>query len=301
VAEEIDVGGGDLEVARTAGGQNGVVHRTQLAEAGLGRSAIAHRVARGRLHRFHRDVYLVGHPVPPPLAAETAALLASGRGAVLSHASAGCLWGFATADTDVHVTIMARHRTHRDGVRVHCVRSLAVTDVRRRDGLLVTAPSRTLLDLAETTSLEELERAVAEARRLGLVRDGELEAQMAHSHGRHGVKPLRVVIERESGPAFTRSQAERRLLKLIRNARLPSPRCNVPAAGHEVDFLWPEQKLVVEIDGYAFHRSRTAFETDRKRDADLQLAGYRVLRITWRRLDDEPEAVIAQIATALAA
>ena len=113
------------------------------------------------------------------------------------------------------------------------------------------------------------------------------------------MKPLRVVIERESGPAFTRSEAERRLLKLIRNARLPPPRCNVRAAGHEVDFLWPEQKVVVEIDGYAFHRSRTAFETDRRRDADLQVAGYVVLRITWRRLADEPEAVIAQIASAL--
>lgn len=194
---------------------------------------------------------------------------------------------------------MGRNRAHRDGVRVHCVRALAVTDVRRRDGLLVTAPSRTLLDLAETTSLEELERAIAEARRLGLVRNGELEVQIARSPGRHGVKPLREVLERECGPAFTRSKAERRLLKLIRSARLPAPRCNVPAAGHEVDFLWPEQKLVVEIDGYAFHRSRTAFEADRKRDADLQLAGYRVLRITWRRLDDEPEAVVAQIACAL--
>ena len=112
---------------------------------------------------------------------------------------------------------------------------------------------------------------------------------------------LREVIAQESGPAFTSSQAERRLLKLIRNARLPSPRCNARICGHEVDFVWPTRKLVVEFDGWEFHRSRAAFEKDRRRDADLQLAGYVVLRITWRRLAEEPEVMIAQIATALAA
>jgi len=300
VPEELHVGGGDVEVARTASGQNGVVHRRQLATAGLGRSAIAHRVATGRLHRLHRDVYLVGHPVPPPLAAETAALLACGRGAVLSHPSAGCLWGFAAAEDDVHVTIMGRNRTHRDGVCVHCVRCLSVTDVRRRDGLLVTAPARTLLDLAEMIPLDELEQAVAEARRSGLVREGELEAQLARSPGRHGAKPLRAVLEREGGPAFTRSEAEKRLLALLRKARLPAPRCNVVLCGHEVDFFWPHANLVVEFDSWEFHRSRAAFEQDRRRDADLQLAGHQVLRITWWRLEDEPEAIVAQIASALA-
>jgi very-short-patch-repair endonuclease len=287
-------------VARVAARQFGVITRAQLLDIGLSPSAISRRLADGRLHRIHRGIYLVGHPVAPPGALEMAALLACGDDAVLSHTSAAARWGFASAGEDVHVTVSGRHRDHLDGVRVHCVRSLSTTEVRRRHGLPVTSPARTLLEMAEEVPLEELERAVAEGRRLGLARDGELEAQLDRSPGRHGVKPLRSLLKREAGPAFTRSQAEQRLLKLIRNARLPSPRCNVPAAGHEVDFLWPEQKLVVEIDGYAFHRSRTAFETDRRRDADLQLAGYRVLRITWRRLVEEPEAVVAQIATALA-
>ena len=290
----------DLAVSRIAASQRGVVTYEQLLAAGLSRGAIAHRLATGRLHRLHRGVYLVGHPVPPPLALETAALLSCGDGAVLSHGSAAALWGFDAPGSMIDVTISGRERGNLDGVRVHCVRSLWVTEVRRRQGLPVTSPARTLLDFAEVAPLDELEQAVAEARRSGLVRDGELEAQVERSPGRHGVKPLRALLKREGGPAFTRSKAEKRLLALIRRARLPPPRCNVPVAGHEVDFLWPASKLVVEFDSWEFHRGRDAFEKDRRRDADLLLGGYRVLRITWRRLAEEPETVVAQIATALA-
>jgi very-short-patch-repair endonuclease len=266
----------------------------------LGRGAIAHRLATGRLHRLHRGVYLVGHPVPPPFALETAALLCCGDRAVLSHGSAAALWGFGARGSMIDVTISGRERRNLAGVRVHCVRVLSMTEVRRRQALPLTSPARTLLDLAEERSLDELEQAVAEARRSSLVRDGELEAQVKRSPGRHGVKPLRALLKREGGPAFIRSEAERRLLALIRRARLPPPRCNALVAGHEVDFLWPTRKLVVEFDSWEFHRGRDAFEKDRRRDADLLLAGYHVLRITWRRLVEEPEAVIAQIATALA-
>ena len=100
-------------------------------------------------------------------------------------------------------------------------------------------------------------------------------------------------------PAFTRSEAERRLLELIRAARLPPPTTNAKVGHHEVDFLWREQRLVVEVDGYAFHSSRSSFERDRRRDRDLQAQGYRILRITWRELANEPEALIAELAVAL--
>jgi very-short-patch-repair endonuclease len=293
-------GGADAAIAQIAGVQDGAVARDQLIDAGVGRRAIAHRLARSRLHLMHPRVYLVGHSVATPRARKWAAVLACGEEALLSHASAAELWGFAAAPVEVHVTVAGRRRDHLDGVRVHCVRALSMTEVRRRQGLPVTSPARTLLDFAEVAPLDELEQAVAEARRSGLVRDGELEAQVERSPGRHGVKPLRALLKREGGPAFTRSKAEQCLLALIRRARLAPPRCNVPVAGHEVDFLWPTHKLVVEFDSWEFHRGRGAFEKDRRRDADLLLAGYRVLRITWRRLAEEPEAVIAQIATALA-
>jgi very-short-patch-repair endonuclease len=296
----VHAGGADAAIARLASARRGVVTRAELLTAGLSRGVISRRRARGLLHRVHQDVYLVGHPTPAPLALEAAALLACGDGAVLSHASAGALWGFVKAKPEVHVTVPGQRRDHLDGVRVHCVRSLSMTEVRRRHGLPLTSPARTLLDLAEAVPLDDLEQAVAEARRSGLVRDGELDAQLERSPGRHGVKPLRALLKQEAGPAFTRSTAEKRLLALLRRARLMAPRCNVVLCGHEVDFFWDEAKLVVEFDSWEFHHSRAAFENDRRRDADLQLAGYVVLRITWRRLVGEPEAVVAQIAAALA-
>jgi very-short-patch-repair endonuclease len=105
----------------------------------------------------------------------------------------------------------------------------------------------------------------------------------------------------DHGPAITRSEAERRLLKLIRDANLPLPLTNVRLHGHTVDFCWPQNRLIVEFDGFAFHGHRRAFERDRKRDRTLVAAGYRVIRITWRQLTDEPLAVIASVAQALTA
>jgi very-short-patch-repair endonuclease len=291
---------GDIAVARIAGSQRGVITRRQLMAAGVGRGAIAHRLKKARLHRLHPEVYLVGHHVPAPLAHETAALLACGDGAVLSHVSAAALWGFALADNDrIDVIVPGRHRGRLFGVRVHESRALVSEDIRSRESLPVTAPARTLLDYAEVVAIGELERAVAEARVMRLVDESELLKLLERSPGRHGAAPLRAVLDRAGGPAFTRSHAERRMLALLRKARLSPPRCNVVLCGYEVDFFWPDAKLVVEFDSWEFHRSREAFEKDRRRDADLQLAGFRVLRITWRRLDDEPEAVVAQIARAL--
>lgn len=164
----------------------------------------------------------------------------------------------------------------------------------------VTAPARTLLDLAEVVSSRELERAVAEAQVRGLVRISQLHAAIARAPGRHGAAPLRALLDADTGPALTRSEAEQRLLTLVRAARLRSPETNVRFGRYEVDFLWRAERLVLEVDGYAFHSSRAAFERDRLRDAELQLAGLRVVRVTWRQIVDEPEALVARLAQALA-
>ena len=110
---------------------------------------------------------------------------------------------------------------------------------------------------------------------------------------------LRVLLDRREGPALTRSEAEGRLLALVRAARLSRPELNVRVAGHEVDFLWREVGLVVEVDGFAFHSSREAFERDRLRDAELQAHGFTVMRVTWRQLVDTPEALVARLAAVL--
>jgi very-short-patch-repair endonuclease len=150
-------------------------------------------------------------------------------------------------------------------------------------------PARTLLDLATRLSPHDLERAVNEA----LVQKLSTKQELNRLARRSSALEAALAYE----PALTRSEAEDRLLALVRAARLP-PRTNVKVTRYEVDFLWPGERLTVEVDGFAFHSSRAAFERDRTRDADLQAAGYRVTRVTWRQLIREPEAVVARVAGA---
>jgi len=165
----------------------------------------------------------------------------------------------------------------------------------------VTRPLRTLLDLAELVGPPELEQAIGEAERRRLVGRRDLIAYLSQAQGRRGAPAIRAVLDREGGPAFTRSEAERRLLALVRSAALPAPRVNALLDGYEVDFYWPEEGLVVEVDGYEYHSSRSAFERDHRRDADLGPESGQVLRFTWLQLEREPFFVVSRIAGELAA
>ena len=253
-----------------------MVTRSQLVGAGLGRHAIAHRLECGRLHVVHRGVYAVGHEALSPRCRQLAAVLACGPGGALSHRSAAELWDLLPErhDEAPHVS----------------------TEATRRHGIPVTTPARTILDLAATVASDELERALEQARLRHLVSARDLGRR---SRDRRGAARLRALLEQE--PTLTRSEAERRLLSLLAAAQLPRPRTNVRVAGHEVDALWPEQRLVVEVDGFAFHASREAFERDRARDAELQAHGYRVIRVTWRQLSARPEVLTARLGAALLA
>ena len=169
----------------------------------------------------------------------------------------------------------------------------------RQHGVPVTSPARTLLDLATTVTQRDLARATEEAQVQRRVSAHSLNEQFSRYPTHRGTAALRKEIRRD--PALTRSEAERRMIELIRAARLPTPETNVRIDGHEVDLVWRGAKLVAEIDGYAFHSSRNSFERDRSRDALLAGGGWRVVRFTWRQIVDEPEAVIARLAAALAA
>ena len=228
-----------------------------------------------------------------------AAVLACGRGAVLSHRSAGALWRLTSAEGDgvVHVSVMSSGTRRRRGIQVHRTSTLRRRDVTRVQGIPVTNVPRTLLDLATMLESATWERAFVEAQVRRLVHAQDM-LDVLERHPRHAGAPLmRSVLATD--PALTRSEAERRLLKMLRAARLPNAVVNSRVAGYEVDFLWPAERLIVEVDGYAFHSTRTAFERDRLRDADLQARGYRVIRVTWRQLVDESEAVLARLAQAL--
>jgi very-short-patch-repair endonuclease len=293
----------DRLIGDLAGRQYGVVSRSQLLSMGIGAGSIQTRLRQHYLHRLHRGVYAVGHLAPVPLAREMAALLACGHGAVVSHRSAAVVWHLlpASDDVEIDVTVPATGRGRRPGLRIHRSRRLSPQDVRHLRGLPVTAPWRTLVDLAETGSDRELERATHEAITRRLINARRLLADTERYRGRRGVGRLRKLLDDDDPSALTRSEAEERFLALVRAAGLPAPEVNVRLHGYEVDFLWRDKGLVVEVDGFQFHSTRAAFERDRQRDAELQSAGLRVLRVTWRQVVHAPYATLTNLVRALAA
>jgi very-short-patch-repair endonuclease len=239
--------------------------------------------------------------VPPPFASEAAALLACGADAVLSHRTAAWFWGIVDEHPErVDVTIPGRARAQRKGIRVHSTSELERREIRIREGMPFTAPARTLLDLAAVIGRRQLRWALEEARGHRIVRNRDLLPLLARFPRRRGTRALRALLAEDRPPAITRSEAERRMLELIERAELPSPAVNVEVAGHRVDLYWPEQRLVVEVNGYAYHSRPADFERDRRREQDLAAAGMRVSRVTWRQLVERPEAVVARLAGALA-
>jgi hypothetical protein len=225
-----------------------------------------------------------------------AAVLSYGPHAVVSHRTAIGIWEFRpTSSPIIHVTVPERARHPRDGVRLHRVRRLHPDDVTVRHGVPITTIARTLLDFAETGRAWELERALEEAERRNLFDLRAVEAAIGRTPGRRGIKPLRSFLaEPFAEPPRTRSELERDFLDLCQKAGLPPPMINVHIAGFEVDFVWPRERLVVELDSRTFHQRRLAFEGDRIRDTHLHLAGYRPIRLTHRRLTREP-AVVADL------
>jgi very-short-patch-repair endonuclease len=286
----------DLRVAALARRQHGVIRRNQLAALGLGDRAIDNRLRAGHLHRVYQGVYAVGHTNLTREAHFLSAVFAYGSQAVLSHRSAAVLWKLRPAKGPrVDVTVPSGGtRARRGAVIVH--RSPIPSGHRTvRERIPVTTPIRTLIDLADCSPRRELERAIDEALYLGW----ELSS-LQPLPGRRGAGMLAAVLdEHRAGTTRTRSEFEELLLDLCREYDLPLPLVNQAAEGYEVDFVWPEARLIVEADGWSAHRSRAAFERDRLRDAALGTAGWRVIRITWRRLMREPGLVAAQLARLL--
>jgi very-short-patch-repair endonuclease len=283
-----------------AGAQRGVAARSQLVARGIPRHTIDRMIRSGRLAVLHPGVYQVG-PLSVHRAAEVAAVLGCGADARISHRSAAAFHGIIAREPrpQVEVTMPRRKRRRIEGVRIHRVRDLLPDEVTTLDGIPITTPARTLLDIGETMSAREVEQALANGLRMGLVTLDEMR-QMVERHPRHrGAPVLRRLLAMEEGPAFTRSEAEEKLLRIVRGAGLPRPELNVTVLGHEVDFLWRSSRVVVEVDGYAFHGSRRSFVADRRRDAELAAAGYRVLRFTWGDLTTGHLVTVARLAQAL--
>jgi very-short-patch-repair endonuclease len=291
----------DNAIAVLAGRQHGVVTRAQLRGLGLTDGGISGRVGRGMLHRRHHGVYAVGHTVLGARGRWLAAVLACGPAAVLSHASAGALWDLRRSETGiVDVTVPGTGgRQRRAGIRVHRARNLVgQTDV--KDGIPVTTPGRTILDLAASLDRRGIERLLdrAEDRRLGDVIPLDALARANPGHrGAH--KLLAILNDHDPGTTLTRSELEELFLALCRRAGLPEPKVNDHVELLEADFILEGQRVLVETDSWEHHRSRASFERDRERDAIHAAAGWRTLRFTHRQLVNEPATVVRALEAAL--
>jgi very-short-patch-repair endonuclease len=307
IQTEFATRGPDAAVGLLAERQHGVVSLPQLTAFGLLPSAVRERVKSGRLHRIHRGVYAVGHAALTGRGRWMAAVLACGDRAVLSHRSAAALWGLREGGgSRIDVTAPRRTGRTRAGIRVHWRPSLAAVDVTTCDGIACTSVPLTLLDLASLLSPRQLENACDRAEQLRIFNGRALDDLLARARGERGTKRLRETLEQLGpGGAHTRSEIERLMLALCRTHILPQPVVNgwiqLEKVGFAPDFLWPEARLIVETDGHQTHRTRKAFEADRRRDQLLAEAGYLTLRFTWRQITEEPERVARTINAVLQA
>jgi very-short-patch-repair endonuclease len=255
-------------------------------------------VARERLHVVHRSVYAIGHEPLTGRGRLMAAVLASGPEAVVSHRTAAWLWDVLPDHRSTIDVTAARHRRGQRGITLHRSK-LDEADRAAVEGIPVTSLARTLLDVAEVIPPRRLARAVEEAERRRLLDLTAVHDVIARGIGRRGVGRLRKAIVAYRPAPFTRSELERRFTDLVRHAGLPLPSQNVYLHGFEVDAVWESHRLVVELDGYDYHRTRAAFERDRKRDARLHAEGWTVLRFSWRQIMYAPETVVAALRTTL--
>lgn len=272
-------------IARLAGRQHGVVARTQLGVLGLDRSAIRRRVAAGSLHPLHDGrVYAVGlDPLSVP-GQYLAAVMACGSGAVLSHRAAAGLWGLRPNSRWLEVTA-TRGTAGVPGIRVHSTRMLAPQDSTVLDGIPVTSVARTLLDLSAVVNEPDLATAIDRAERSRIFDLTAVVEVLDRANGRRGARALRRAIAAYE-PSTQKSVLERRFKALLETAPdIQTPSFNAAVEGeqaiHEVDAFWPDRQLAVQLDGFEFHRTRRDRERDATSDADLELAGRRVMRLTW--------------------
>jgi very-short-patch-repair endonuclease len=289
----------EVRLAALAAEQHGVVATRQLLAIGYSAEQIERRAKLARLHRLRRGIYAVGHTHLTARGYWIAAVLACGPDAVLSHRAAAALWGLRSTPSGlIDVTAPSAH--HLTGIRCHVTQHLHPDDHTIIDAIPVTTIPRAMLDLAETLHSQRLRTLLEAAQRQDLLDPRAFDAVIARHPGRHGLKLLRQALTALTDEApWTQSEFERRFLELIRETGLPEPQVNVIVEGELADFYWPEHNLIVELDGWEFHKTKAKFTADRRRDTKLQIAGYRVIRLTYDRVRYESRATARDLITLL--
>lgn len=271
--------------------QHAVVTRKELLQLGFSAKAIQHRLETGRLHPVMPGIYSVGRRELTREGRWMAAIRACGEHAALSHGSAGALWGIGREGRSrIDVSIRGRRRCVRPGIRSHMRPSLEARDLTSRRGIPVTTPTRTMLDLATELAPRQLERVVNEADKLNLIDPDALRAALEEHAGEPGVQPLRRLLDRDT---FRLSDRELEVIfrPLAASAGLPVPQTKVFVNGFEVDFFWPGLGLVVETDGFRYHRTASAQSRDALRDQTHTAAGLTSLRFSHYQVKYEPDRV----------
>jgi len=290
----------EAAIARLAAGQHGVVARWQLAAIGVTPSMLRARIAKGALIRLHRGVYAVGHRRLRIEGHWLAAVLAIGPGAALSHREAAALHGLRPSSRPrIDVSTTRRGRTAPAGIDLHETRVLSEAETTTVDAIPVTTVARTLVDLAGVVPKIHLAKALREAEHLRVADLGAIQDAMRRTRNRPGPghANLRAVLEehRKRGTQLTRSILEDRFVALLAAHDLPRALTNAHVGSHEVDAFWPHRRLVVELDGWARHKDRHAFQSDREKGNALARAGYTVLRFTHDDVVRRPADVAAGI------
>ena len=278
-----------------AGRQHGVVARRQLLALGFSKSAIEHRVERGRLYVVAHGVYAVGWPSLTRERRWMAAVLACGGGAALSHRSAAALWAIGTEKPGViDVSVRRRCELRRPGLRVRGRPSLSAKDIVIRDAIPVTAPVPTLVDLASELRPLAIERAVNEADKRDLIDPEALRSALDDYAGERGVKILRKILDKRT---FRLSDSNLEILfrPIAAAAGLPPPLTKQVVNGFEIDFFFPALGLVIETDGLRYHRTPSTQTRDARRDRAHTLAGMTPLRFTHYEIKHEPSRVQAEL------
>jgi very-short-patch-repair endonuclease len=289
-------------IAAVAARQHGVVTWRQLTACGLAPRTVSRWCRSKRLHELHRGVYRVGL-LPLPREREMAAVLACGEGAAISHEDAAGLWELRAPPMPhcpVHVRVPDQLRIRRPGLRVHRTKRFDAGDVALVDGIPVTSPARTILDLAAVLSVREVERLLARAQRERIAALDDVAALLARHRGARGGATLARLLASPWSTAFTRSEFEDRFRDESRRFGLPPPRFNHMVGGYEVDCYWPEARLALELDGEAYHGSWRNQERDRLRDATLAATGIHVIRVSWRQFTEKTEQTMVRVAQTLA-
>lgn len=274
-------------IAVLAGKQHGYLTRAQLLAIGVGGAAIEYRIRLGRLIPVYAGVYAVGHLPVAPEARAHAAVLACGDSAVLSHGSAASLWKYVEHWTSWY-EVTAPSKRRRKGIQVHRATTLTRRDVTRQLGVPVTSPARTVFDMApRRRSDAALRRFVNDARLTYTFHLSDL-AELLARHPRHpATKRLMPFVQSPAG--MTRSELEDLFVAFAARHGLPEPMINARRGRREPDILFPEERVIVEIDSWEFHRDRGSFERDRDRDADHLAAGILTVRVTEERLRGSPD------------